>query len=416
MAEPTGTSRVNSAALFKKEYAEDVIHDQLMKEATLYPLFLRQGKGIDEGLDFTFFLRDALSDAGRGFGEWDDLAKPRHISNVKAVYNMKAYNRTVRGSGQAEVSGGSVIKPLVQDIQQLVPSMALDFERFPFMESTGKLAGCVDADDATTLNIDAYQLVVKGMYVDVLIESSGEVAYGVSNARITRVVPDKTTGTAVLTLSENLNTYGSIDTTYVIVPSGAYNQYAWGFSEILSDANPASGNVGAIDRTIAGNEYWQVEQHDAQGSRATGNFLADVLADINTDTGKKPTLILAHDYVHNDLIDEQKNKARTHLDKKHFEMFGDSLAIRGVPIVSHRFMPFDKMYLLYMPEWKMCHPKGLPSEGRWMDKRSGQSLENVPNKWGFQAAWVRMHQLVCLLPRANAVIKNLNWARYGTAA
>lgn len=420
MANPSGASRTASAALFKTVYSSEKISDQFPSHTQFQQKIKRVAQ--EEGSTFRSFAGIEMPDSGRTNKEWGDLAKPRTAVHSQPEYNYATFDFTVRGSGQGEMSGGAVTRPLVRDLMLAPKAIALNYERQCFSERTGKLAGCKSASAATTLLVDSHRMLVQGMHVDVVVASSGAVSAGVLDSEITAAVPNRSNGEMTLTLSVGLATSGSINATYIVIPSGTYGKNPLGFPEWMMASNPTYGNIGGISRATAGNLYWQVYEQDASGALPDGNLLADVLLILNTQINETPTVIMANGHVVNDLIRQERTAVlRGPLTTMDHPMFGKRVALPSqegplIPIVGHPFMPFTDMWILNLNHWHIAHPPAMPADGMWLKRGpSGDILYPVPDKWGEQAAWVRMSQLICDKPGAQARIKNVGWALGGTA-
>lgn len=419
MAVPTGASRTTVSNLFKKQYRDEKIHQQINTKAPFYQRLKKRAVAVTEGEDFTDFLLTELSDAGRDFAEWDDLAQPDNVKNLKAVYNMTYYNRTVRASGRAiEAGGGAAVGPLIQEIRRMSTAMFRDFEKSPFMKSTGAMAAISSVTDSTTVVVDTFQLLNVGMYVGVLVASTGAVGNGVEKSKITAITVDKATGKGTLTLETALGNQASVDTTYSIFRSKSYNISPWGFPDIISSSNPTGGNLGGLDRTVAANADWKSNEEDAENRPISGELVAHILEEVDMASGMIPGLIVCHPYVLLDLIAQLKKDSRIEQSKMNFEAFGTSVTVNNVPVMKHRYCLFSDMWFINEPTFEIAYPKGRKADGGWIKAHSdhGDFLERVPGKWAYQAAWVTGRQRICTMPVANARLKNIKWARFGTTA
>ena len=123
-------------------------------------------------------------------------------------------------------------------------------------DGLGKLAVMPAADNQTTITVGELPSVDLGMVVD-LMDASDNNAKLADSATVTAVdVPNRT-----ITISGSAPSGTAAGDYFVIqdtVASG-YSYHTNGLLGIIDDGNPAAskGNFGGINRSTAGNEYWQ---------------------------------------------------------------------------------------------------------------------------------------------------------------
>lgn len=120
----------------------------------------------------------------------------------------------------------------------------------------GELAVLPATDDQTTITVRALPLMDLGLIVDLMDDSDDNAKVGPSGAAVTGIkIPTRevVTGTAgsgtasgdYYTVADSVSSAGSLHT---------LGLRAW-----ISDANPKAvvGNIGGIDRSAVGKDYWQ---------------------------------------------------------------------------------------------------------------------------------------------------------------
>lgn len=121
----------------------------------------------------------------------------------------------------------------------------------------GRLGVLPAADDQTTITLNALPRVEKGMVVDIMDLTNDDSK-----------LADSVTVTAVDPINRTITVSGAPTGTaagdYVVIEdtcddSLSDSLHTHGLIGIIDDANPASvvGNFGGIDRSTAGNEFWQ---------------------------------------------------------------------------------------------------------------------------------------------------------------
>jgi len=120
----------------------------------------------------------------------------------------------------------------------------------------GELGVLGAADNQTTITVRHLPRVEVGMSVDLMDDTDDNAKVGPTAATVTAVDPitrEITTGTA-----GSGTAAGDYFTTAGTVATG-YSRHMNGILGVIDDANPKAvvGNIGAIDRSAAGNEYWK---------------------------------------------------------------------------------------------------------------------------------------------------------------
>ena len=121
-------------------------------------------------------------------------------------------------------------------------------------DGRGRLAVLPAADNDTTITVNALPRVEKGMVVDLM--DTDDATKNTDSATVTGVDPVNRT----ITLSANSGSTGAGD--YLVIQDTTDSPtclHTNGLLGIIDSANPATvvGNYGAINRSTAGNEFWQ---------------------------------------------------------------------------------------------------------------------------------------------------------------
>jgi hypothetical protein len=398
-------------------YPDKGVTTQIAKKTKVSKIFPRQERAIAEGEKFAIPIETELSDAGGHRNETDDVPVPDRVKGQFGYSNYPIYERTVRLTGKSRKTGGSVVEPLKREVQGLVQAAALDTERDLFLSSRGEHATCVSASDSTTLLVDSWQYLTKGMRIDVLIATSGsDGGIGITNSKITNVSRNLTNGQATLTLATPLKAYGSIDSTYGVFRTNEWNKKGWSILDAVDASNPTAGNYLEIDRSAE--PLWAAYEVDAQGQSASGPLFASVQTMLEIDSDDPAGVILVHPFTENDLISRGVIDKIYIGAKKVFELWGERITINGTPVVGVKHCPFDTGLFLNLDYWEMSHPPAMNSEGEW-DRDGydeGSRFNRVANKWAHEALWVRMRQLICRRPNAQAKLTNIGWHYQGTVS
>ena len=148
-------------------------------------------------------------------------------------------------------------------------------------DGLGKLASLPAADDQVTITVDALPSVDVGMVVDVM-DTDNNTKHGNSLTVTTVDVVNRT-----ITLSGAPS--GTAASDYVVIQdtvSSSASLHTNGLLGIIDDANPPNANFGGINRSTAGNEYWESAVLDNSGTnRALTEDLMLQLEDLVREKG-----------------------------------------------------------------------------------------------------------------------------------
>lgn len=403
--------------LLMRMYPDKGITTQIAKKTKVSKIFPRQKRAVAEGDKFAIPIETELSDAGGHRNETDDVPVPDRVKGQFGYSHYPIYERTVRLTGKSRKTGGSIVDPLKREVQGLVQAAALDAERDLFLSARGEHANCISASASTTLLVDSWQYLTKGMRVDVLIATSGsDGGVGITNSKITAVSRDLTNGRATLTLQTPLKAYASIDSTYGVFRTNEWNKKGWSILDAVDASNPTAGNYLEIDRTVE--PLWKAYELDGEGRSAGGQFFASVQTMLEIDSDDPAGVIFVHPFVEQDLINRGVVDKIYIGAKRNFELWGDRITINTTPVVGVKYCPFDTALFLNLDYWEIDHPPAMNPEGEWDQSGydEGSRFSRVANKWAHEALWIRMRQLICKRPNGQAKITNLGWHYQGTLA
>jgi len=282
-----------------------------------------------------------------------------------------------------------------------------------FGDGSGKRCGVVSAT-ASSFVADSIRNLRTGMRIDVLKTADGSVAGGVSKAvisfnRKTKVVSmfeTKVGGTPKSFADGTGADVNANASTYTVYLADSRNKAYFGLDAIVSDANPASGLLyGNIDRSVAGNEFWQSVVLDNGGVPRMISFplIDEGVAEVQQTSDGEVNLILCSHAVHRQLTADLVAARR--IDNATKKLNGWAIAImhNDIPIVAEQNCPEDQMYLLDTTMFEFTQT----GEGDWMDK-DGAILARIDGKLSYGANWFHRGQLVCHAPNAQCRIKDLD--------
>jgi hypothetical protein len=207
----------------------------------------------------------------------------RQEHNYKEMYQTLkiriSFRRRAMGSGSAEAD------PLHFEMQSLARQRRHDRNVDLHGDGSGLLCNIASASNSTTFVVDNVRTLRNGLRVSVLLKANGSPGSGgVQSARIT--VDDVTTTVTLVgeTLVDGAGTELNANAAlYGVYRQNSYNDCPWGLKAIVSASNPAAGNYGGINRSLAANAFFRAtEQTNAAiPRRLTYKMIQDLLDEID---------------------------------------------------------------------------------------------------------------------------------------
>lgn len=319
---------------------------------------------------------------------------------------------TIRSSRN---NSGAFVRAVDSEMRGITRDLRQSLNRQILRNGDGELTECDATSASTTVNVNSTKYIKVGQIIDIIDQSAGtKITNGDSVAVLT--VPSATTftvGSAVTTTTDE-----------IVVLEDTHGDDIWGLEAIINTANPPvrSGNqaatslFGGINRTTAGNEFWQATlvTHTGTFGTSSGNALDKMqetidTADIATDSDVN-LLITSHAL--------KRSYASVLESLRRYPPGGEitlssgykALEFNGMPLVADKdaetlssgdaferiyFVDTSTMWIAHMGDWD------------WMDL-DGAVLSRVQNKDAYEAVLFRYLQLVCDQPSANAALTSIS--------
>lgn len=336
-----------------------------------------------------------------------------HQKPKNATFNYKRmYGRIeIDGAhveGADDVPAAAIARPYELEVNSFVKQARHHLNYDLFGDGSGLIADITSAASATTVVVESVRGLVDGMYVDVLLKANGAVGGGVVTAEIS---VNKATKTITFTSPSQFadGTGAAVNaapTTYAVYRAGSYMDCFYGLDAIINTANPAAalGNYGGIDRTVAGNEFWQGNLFENGGvpRECTFELIEEAIDFVDEHSNGETNLIICGYGVYRKLMAELIAARRVANDTKILNGWAKAIMHNDVPIVRDKHCKPDRMYGLDLSHWELFQN----DEGKWMDK-DGAVLSRVPGKHAYEAGWFRFMQPVCDAPNTQWVLDDL---------
>lgn len=274
----------NTTDILKEKWVSEMIETQFNDAQILRDKFgaMAGTKPVD-GRYYLYPLNTTRNFGGGSRSETGTLPTAgRQGYDSATLYRAHQYQIVGITGAAIDAGDGAVGGSLLQrELGGCIRDAKKECQRIMWGDGSGLLAKVATVTSTTvfTVNVTSQQLGMKymqpGRVVDVLVMTTGATSNGVVGATISSI--NKSTATVTLGTA----CAGAIDTTYGVYVSGARNLEAYGIRAIVDNVNPGmntvfgqgavssanvSGYYGGIDRTAAGNEYWQANVFGNSGS------------------------------------------------------------------------------------------------------------------------------------------------------
>lgn len=296
-------------------------------------------------------------------------------------------------------------RPYDFETRNLVRQMRHGINHDMFGSGDGSLGTIASSANATSFIMDDVRGIEDNLRIDVVNKTTGAVQGGVIGADVT-VAPSTKTVT-ISTSGMQLSDFSDVNsnpTNYKVYRSGSRNMAPFGLEALVSQSNPSTGNVGGIDRTASGNEFWQSQRlHNSGVARDISlPLIQDGITLIEKRSNGQPNLILCGYEVWTILMNELIASKRWDGKETKLNGWARALMFNDVPIVRDKHCPPETMFILDTNMFTLYQN----DEGKWMDE-DGAILSRVPGRHAYQAAWFKFCELVCHAPNAQCRIEDL---------
>ena len=271
----------------KYTYGVDQVLYLLNEEVVTWNMFQKMKKPLGGRGQFIMPIMVKNPGAWTGITEGGALPSNLNPDTAEATFALQEYTglynmswKLLQDARNSKFAFQTALKMMEQGFRRRVLKLInADF----ISDGLGKLAVMPAADNQTTITVDALPSVDVGMTVD-LIDASDNDADLAASRTVTAVdVPNR-----AITISGSAPSGTAAGDFFCIentTKSGAI-YHTDGLLGIIDDANPPSGNFGGINRSTAGNEYWESAVLDNSGTnRALTEDLMLQLEDLVREKG-----------------------------------------------------------------------------------------------------------------------------------
>ena len=269
----------------KYTYGVDQVLYLLNEEVVTWNMFQKMKKPLGGRGQFIMPIMVKNPGAWTGITEGGALPSNLNPDTAEATFSLQEYTglynmswKLLQDARNSKFAFQTALKMMEQGFRRRVLKLInADF----ISDGLGKLATLPAADDQTTITVDALPSVDVGMVVDVM-DTDNNTKHGNS---LTVTAVDVVNRTITLSGAPS----GTAASDYVVIQdtvSSSASLHTNGLLGIIDDANPPNANFGGINRSTAGNEYWESAVLDNSGTnRALTEDLMLQLEDLVREKG-----------------------------------------------------------------------------------------------------------------------------------
>jgi hypothetical protein len=240
----------------KYTYGVDQVLYLLNEEVVTWNMFQKMKKPLGGRGQFIMPIMVKNPGAWTGITEGGALPSNLNPDTAEATFSLQEYTglynmswKLLQDARNSKFAFQTALKMMEQGFRRRVLKLInADF----ISDGLGKLATLPAADDQTTITVDALPSVDVGMVVDVM-DTDNNTKHGNS---LTVTAVDVVNRTITLSGAPS----GTAASDYVVIQdtvSSSASLHTNGLLGIIDDANPPNANFGGINRSTAGNEYWE---------------------------------------------------------------------------------------------------------------------------------------------------------------
>src|SRR3990167_3626477 len=258
----------NVVEALKYTYMSDRVAYLFNEESVVYNILGKVKKPMG-GRTNQFLMPILVQNPGAftGIAEGGSLPSALQPDTTEAYFDLQEYVglydvtwKLIQDSRNSKFAFQQAIQMMDEGLRRrIIRNLNSDF----IDDGRGRLATLAAADNDTTVTVNALPRLEKGMVIDLM--DSDNATKNTDSATVNAVDPVNRT----VTLSANSGSTGAND--YMVIQDTTDSPtclHTNGLLGIIDSANPATvvGNYGAIDRSTAGNEFWQAVELGASGT------------------------------------------------------------------------------------------------------------------------------------------------------
>ena len=377
------------------------IPSQELNNATpLWDRVKRTSKGFD-GRQFILALHGRRNQQ-IGAQPLTGASLPTAASQEQEGYDNATYKPTqllgvIKLEGAAieltRTNEGAFVRALRSEVESMAENFAVDFDRQIFGDGTGSLTACGTTTASTTVVVTSTSKLFAGMGIDVVVSATGATGTGATGRTVSSVT-DSThfviSGAAITT-----------DSTYAVYRAGSRTNEVNGLQLIVK----ATGTLGGLDPTVAGNEYWvaaTVDSTTTTPSEIAMQKVYEAPQEQKFGGGGKAKLLLGTFGARRTYQNQLAGLKRYASNPMRLVGGFDALDFNGLPFFADRQCPANSIYFLDTDRLFF-----LQTRAPHWDDTTGTILKWVTDKPAFKGYYTWFVQFATDARNAHASMTNI---------
>lgn len=357
------------------------------------------------GRKWVFAAHTARNESGTGTAEGGDIPLPGNQGYEDFEDTIKHFYKQIEITGYAmevsERSVGAYLKLLQGETEGAINDARYELNRQGYGDKTGNLTE-ITADGANTVTVSSVQYLRVGMYIDLV--NKGTDAVLAQRRKITAI----NTTTKVVTYDGADAT--AVAGTHVVCVTGNWKKDINGLTNIIDDGTTYA-TLHNINRTTAGNEYWQGKLYDGSALTFDEDQGMQILDDVATE-GFETEIIISTRGIRRRYVNTLKAQKRFN-DGMSGVLHGGfkTIDFNGIPLTIDDQCPKGNMWFLRPSDFAWFWLGS--NDFRWL-RRDGKILRmvlgagtNGEDRDNWRATLYRFHDLACTRTKTQARLKNL---------
>ena len=331
---------------------------------------------------------------GIGAGSEDgELPQANSNNYAQFVLTLKNLYGTIEISDKAirasQDNSGAFVNLLEAEMEGLLRASKFNIGRMLYGDGSGILCTAGSLIDNNVIYVDSVRNVMEGMLVDVISNTSHTPI--VTSRPIVYVDVDDES----ITLGGAPIPLGTISSNDFITIQGSYNKELTGLGALFGKSETLYG--------LKRSSYRWLNPYYSNVSKVTDVDIQRAVDHIEEYAGSAVDFIVCSSGVKRTYQDYLVTN-RTNIDVMNLQGGYKAISFNGIPVVSDRFVPYGKMYILNTSDFHMHQL----CDWRWLEDDCGRVIKQVPNKPVYNATLVKYAELVCDRPMGQAVLSNIS--------
>lgn len=330
--------------------------------------------------------------AGDEDGSLPHSAQNNYVTFTSTLKNLfgtiELSDKAIRASSN---SAGAFVNLLNAEMEGLVKASQFNFGRMLYGNGEGLLAIAQKGGNAKTVVVDSTKNIIEGMMVDMidLFDPSAPL----KTARITSI--DRANNTVYFDKSVS-DVFNEEVTEVYLTVQNSFKKEITGLQKIFAEDNMPLYGVSRADYAFMN------PLTETVSGELTDITMQKMVDQLNEYYGSEVDFIVCSSGVKR-AYQTYLNTFRSNIDVMQLEGGYKAISFNGIPLISDRFVPEGKMYMLNSKDFslhQLC-------DWRWLEGENGKVLKQVAGKPVYTATLVKYAELICDHPAGQGCLSGI---------